>query len=354
MLPIYNALIENWDEGIMNISLVDAPAVESNFVAFEKDKVFQSYSVENEEQHIINGCLMRANFLIYRRDERMGEFYIKYEPQTIKLMAEKLMADGFQNNVNIMHMPNSNVDGVQMLELYIKDTEKGINPKGFEDIEDGSLFASFKVHNEVIWNAIKDGTFKGYSLEGCFSVKQETKFNKTNKQNFMSSIKEKLARLLAEYGSVTAENGTVIEYEGDALEVGVAVNVEDGEYVVEDKIYVVTEGKVAEIKDVEPIEEPTAEEIIEETVEAEEETETVEEPKEEEAPIAEEPTEETPNEVETLKAEIEALKSEIEAIKSQIEEIVTKPVAEPIEEAFEKIEAVDENRWERFNRLMKK
>lgn len=323
-LPIFDALIELEDEGIYNISLVDCPAVESNFLAFQKDKTYQSYSIADEEQHMVFGVLMRCEYLIYRRDESFGEYYIKYSKETIKKMAEKLMADGKQNNVNIMHLPNSNVDGVQMVEIFIKDSEKGISPKGFEDISDGSLFCTFKVHNEDVWNAIKDGTFKGYSLEGIFSV--EHKYNKQNKKDkdLMSKIKEMLKSILAEFGTVVTNDGIEIEFEGDTLEIGTAVNVADGEYLAGDVIYLIEDGKVVDIKEKEA-EEPTVEEVVEEMEETIEEEPTEEEDKMKEV-------------VETLKAEIDALKTEIEALKTAVAELSAQTVVEPVSEQFEKIE----------------
>ena len=48
--------------------------------------------------------------------------------------------------------------------------ERGVNPKGFEDIEDKSLFGTYKVLNDDVWGKIKDGTFKGFSLEGVFDM----------------------------------------------------------------------------------------------------------------------------------------------------------------------------------------
>ena len=40
-------------------------------------------------------------------------------------------------------------------------------PKQFDDVPDGSWFASYYVENDEVWNQVKDGTFKGFSVE-CF------------------------------------------------------------------------------------------------------------------------------------------------------------------------------------------
>ena len=55
-----------------------------------------------------------------------------------------------------------------MVQWFISDKENGVNPKGFEEVNDHSLFAEFHVLNDDIWNSIKDGTFRGFSLAGFF------------------------------------------------------------------------------------------------------------------------------------------------------------------------------------------
>lgn len=167
-IPIYNAEILNTECGIDRISLVNHPAVDAYFVSFSKDKIQQMFTT-NEEQKMITGVVMRCDYPIYRNDEHLGEYYINFSADVIKQMAQKLLRDNNQNNVNIEHMFNSDVEGVEMVELFIKDRNKGKNPTGFEDINDGSLFATFKVDNQDIWQQIKNGTFKGYSLEGFFN-----------------------------------------------------------------------------------------------------------------------------------------------------------------------------------------
>lgn len=167
-IPIYNAEILDAECGIDRISLVNDPAVDAYFVSFSKDKIQQMFTT-NEEQKMITGVVMRCDYPIYRNDEHLGEYYINFSADVIKHMAQKLLRDNNQNNVNIEHMFNSDVEGVEMVELFIKDRNKGKNPTGFEDINDGSLFATFKVDNQDIWQQIKNGTFKGYSLEGLFN-----------------------------------------------------------------------------------------------------------------------------------------------------------------------------------------
>ena len=172
-IPVYQALVDSADTGMFRISLVDDPAVQSNFLAFKNEhpSPVQRYAIQDEDKHLILGCIMRADFPIYRRDASGFEYYIIYKADTIRTMAEKYLAENRQNLVNLMHEDGTDVDGVQMVKYFIKGA--GLNPEGFEGIADGSLFGEFHVTNEDIWASIKAGTYKGFSLEGVFDLVPE-------------------------------------------------------------------------------------------------------------------------------------------------------------------------------------
>lgn len=169
MIRTYNVIIDDTEAtGMFGISLVEQPAIESNWVAFEKDVEPLAFMVDNEDERIITGVVMRADFPILRYNPEKGKHYIKYERETLRKMAMKYFKMNQQNNVNMFHNPENKTDKVNIFEMYIKDCERGINPKGFENIEDGSLMVSFKVNDEQIWQDIRKGVFKGFSLEGIF------------------------------------------------------------------------------------------------------------------------------------------------------------------------------------------
>lgn len=173
ILPIYIAEITDDIEGISAISLVDSPAVESDFLKFSKDKIKLNFKIENEEKRLVTGVVMRCDYPIYRIGVSGYEYYIIFNKETIIKMTEKMLKDNTFNNINLEHNDKRFVEGVNLRELFIKDTDKGINPKGFEDITNGSLFATYHVTNDEIWDEIKNGTFNGFSLEGLFTVNEQ-------------------------------------------------------------------------------------------------------------------------------------------------------------------------------------
>ena len=356
-LPVWNAILKDEADGIIAISLVDMPAVMSNFVLFNKNDKYQKFEINNEEQHLITGVVMLADVPIYRRDGDY-EYYLVFSKDTIKKMAEKMLKIGTQNNIDLQHNGKM-IDGVNLVELFIKDSSKGITPNFIsEDIPDGSLMATFHVVDEELWQILHTDEINGFSIEGFFSYEmvQMRDNNKINKNNAMNKIKEAMSKIediiksaLMTFRSVSTDKGVLnwandedlaVDFEVYALdENGEKVDVEDGDYVSEDgTIISVAGGKVIEIK--------AKEDVVEEPVEAEDEN-SDEKPAEEpivepvEKPIVEEPVVEP--EEEDLKAEIEALKAEIEALKERISALESAPASEPIVEEFNAVKRTNEN-----------
>ena len=167
-LPVFDALVPDEETGMLKISLVDRPAVMSDFFVFNSQREVQMYSIQDEERRLVYGVVVRADYPILRKSAQFGDFYMVFKAETIRTMAEKYLAESRQNEVSTMH--KNDVEGVRMVQYFIKDTARGVNPAGFEDIADGSLFAEFHILNDEVWEAVKGGTYKGFSLEGVFDI----------------------------------------------------------------------------------------------------------------------------------------------------------------------------------------
>lgn len=167
-LPIYELKIndlEKDDAEVSFIALVDAPAIKRDFLSFKDVVKFEA----DEDQHIITGPLMVPDQLIYRASKKFGEHYVKFSAQTIKSIAIKFSKKGFQRNVNIMHDADMQVDGLTMFESFISNAQRGVKPMAaFSDLPDGTWFGSFYVENDKVWEAVKSGQVKGFSVEGMF------------------------------------------------------------------------------------------------------------------------------------------------------------------------------------------
>ena len=168
-LPIFEVKLTDEEDGVYCLSFVDFPATNVSWQIFKEDKPMDNFSIADEEKHIVRGVFMTANHLIYRIDPSGMEYYITFSEDTLRQMSERFLLYGFNQNVDTNH--NAQLEkGIYLQELFFKDVEKGINPVGFESVEDKSLFCQYRVENDEVWKKIKDGTYTGFSLSGYFDM----------------------------------------------------------------------------------------------------------------------------------------------------------------------------------------
>lgn len=186
-LPLFDLSIVDEVNGVNIISLVDLPAIERNWVAFSKDAEIR-FSL-NEERKVITGPALIPEQPIFRRDDEGREFYVKFTKEAIEEIAVKFFADGNENNADLMHSEEP-VDGVVYFESYLTDSQRGIAPSEFKDLPDGSWIVSAKINNDEVWNLIKDGTLRGFSISGNLHVEE-------TKEKEISTLEELLEALKA-------------------------------------------------------------------------------------------------------------------------------------------------------------
>lgn len=172
-LPLFDAVLTDENLGIFRVSLVDAPATEITWLAFSKKAEPLKFSVTNEEQHRVLSVIMLADTPIYRVNEKGEGYYIQFSKETLYEAARRLLLNGFQNYVNVEHIDGSSVYGFEMTQIFQKDAARGINPAGFEEVPDGTLFGEYYVADETLWQEIRQGRFVGLSLEGEFTLAEE-------------------------------------------------------------------------------------------------------------------------------------------------------------------------------------
>lgn len=171
-------IIDEEDEsGVSMIALVDTPAIESNWMAFNKEDIKQIFQIQDEEKRIVSGYFMKADLPIIRLNDKNEKYYVVFRRETIEKIVNKFFKNGYNANVNLMHDNNLQAKGVYVIESLIIDSKRGTKaPEGFEDAPDGSWFGSMRVENDEVWQMVKDGTFKGFSVEGMFGQDKTVKY----------------------------------------------------------------------------------------------------------------------------------------------------------------------------------
>lgn len=176
-LPIYELLVDE----VSSISIVDMPAIETNFFAFKKQfNLTEKFLFTEEDKRIVVGPAIIPNKLLYR-NQGGEEFYCYFTQETINEIKEKLLlSNKIKSNIN---HNNQFYDDVYLTEIWVKEfSEDKSNKYGFSDLPIGTLFVSYKVNNDKIWNKIKNKELRGFSVEGYFGK------SKTNKKITKNSM----------------------------------------------------------------------------------------------------------------------------------------------------------------------
>lgn len=278
-------------------SVVDRPAVESEFTFLSEQKI-ENFVAAEGERRMIYGCALRPDFSIYRNNGG-EEYYLEFDADAIDKISKNYFKMGFQDAWTEAH--KDEVEGLTITESWIKESmtmDKSIALGLDPSLPIGSWFIGCYCENDDIWQKVKEGTYHGFSIEAVVGLEE---FNSqiTNENNdeimtnemFLDKIKQMFNDFVASV-SLNKQEDQIEPIEPEAL-----AEQTPNEPTVE------TPAEPT----LEPTEAPKVEEPKVET--------PVEEPKPTEEPTPQEPTEAPKEDTKHLEELINSMKSEIEALK---------------------------------------
>jgi len=299
-LPIYKITID--DEysdgenlGIEMIAFTNLPAIKVKGMAFGSEK--RLMFADDVKYRITAPAMIPMD--IYRKSDGDGEYYVQFTEEVIEQIHTKFMADLRNRDIfNLEHDTEKKVPAY-ILETWIVDNpkqDKAYSTFGIE-VPKGTLMVTAQVTDADYFAELVANDQVGFSIEGFLGLKLSEQIKLNN------------------------------------------MKLPDGEHTIEDKIYVVKDGEVVEIKEVEktPTEEVVEEEMATEEV-AMEET-TVEETTEESTTTEEEMAIDPATDAEAIAAIVlpmleereKALIAMIADLRNQIEEMYAEKEEEVVE-----------------------
>jgi hypothetical protein len=193
-MNLIELIIDEKDElsGVDAISVVESPAIESNFVALKSEEI--KLAQVDSEKRILMGAVLIPEKPIYRKNGE-DEYYIYFSKDTVNKASQLFFKNGNQNNWTLEH--NKEIKGLTVVESWIvEDTQKDKSAIYNLSVPVGSWMASVKVEDDTIWNDyVKTGKVKGFSLEGYFADKLEEK-KQLSKQTEEEVLIEKIKQIL--------------------------------------------------------------------------------------------------------------------------------------------------------------
>lgn len=312
------------------ISMVEAPAIESDFVALaEQKEEKQQVFLESNERHMVYGAALIPEKDIYRNNGEQ-EFYISFTKESIEKMSQDFMKEYRQHEVKTDHEDVANE--VCVVESWlVEDSYKDkANALGI-NVPEGTWMVGMKVNNIETWERVKAGELKGFSVESMLTLEE---FSKQNDNNMNIEANEmfwdKLINVLKETFSKKEE---VVEEPNEIEPTNIDLEEQTPSEPTPEPQPTVEEPKV---------EEPVVEEP------------KVEEPKPQEEPKVEEQPKDNHLEelVNSLKEEIKALKDMNNGLQEKIKDLGKQPSAEPIKPNAKPSQADSYSAWREQMRKM--
>jgi len=202
-LPLFDISLEDIAQGMYNISLVDKPAIEENFIYFnEVERVAMFASDEKKE---VVGPIMIPNKEILRFSPDMGYYYVRFTKETIEQIMYKYSKEGLFNAFGINHAYDT--DEVVMLEVWMKESDNDKSKDYGYNLPNGTVFVKAKIESDELFTSIKSGEINGFSIEIKADIKP------TNNENQMSefAFAKELGKMEAQFEATINQFNAKIE-----------------------------------------------------------------------------------------------------------------------------------------------
>jgi hypothetical protein len=156
---------ENVDE-VFAISLVENPAIESDFIYFDKEQVV--FTSVSDEKRIVLGPILIPDKKILRVDAAGEPYEVFFTKDTVAKLAQNYLMKGYQKEATLEH--DSKVKDVTLVESWVKESKLNDKSNMYGlNLPVGTWVGMFKINNDEIWNDyVKNGKVKGFSIEGAF------------------------------------------------------------------------------------------------------------------------------------------------------------------------------------------
>ena len=196
MKKIKKYFVNPEDSAVLAMSVVDEPAVESDFIYLSKQqKVDKFVALESNEKHMIYGCALRPDFPIYRNDGD-EEYYLEFSKDAVEKLARNFMVNGLQQNFTQAH--KSDVEGITITESWIKvdmEKDKSVALGLDADLPVGTWLIGAYCNNADVWDKVKEGTYHGFSVEAIVDVNELQFEEQTPSETVTETIDNKLDKI---------------------------------------------------------------------------------------------------------------------------------------------------------------
>lgn len=192
------------ETGVFRMSTVESPAIGATLVMFDNESKLLEFA--DDEKQVIYSVAMRPNILIPRKNINGEPAMVFYTEETVSDLQQNFFKNNSHNGATINHDKNIRNDIYAFESWIVQDPEKDKAKLLGMAVEKGDWVLGQKVDNPEVWNDIKKGKLKGFSIEAYLepiltNTKTEMTLEEIDariKTILMESEEEKAAKLKEE------------------------------------------------------------------------------------------------------------------------------------------------------------
>jgi len=167
-MKLYELQIQDNEDEIFAISLVENPAIESDFMYFGKET--EMFAAVDNDKHMLIGAILIPDKKIIRVEADGTPYEVFFTKETVAKLAQNYLAKKYTDQATLEH--DSKIKGVTLVESWVKDGQFDKSNNYGLNLPKGTWVGMFKITDDKIWkDYIKTGKVKGFSIEGLFSHK---------------------------------------------------------------------------------------------------------------------------------------------------------------------------------------
>lgn len=202
-MKVYRLTINPDDDSfVYAVADVEHPAIESEFIAFDKTQQNITFSADDEKMEVVGAALI-PDKMIYRRDEKTNEeYYVYFTKEDIRIIAQEFFKQGFNSNVNLDHTTKKS--NSYIFQAYIVDHAMGTFGPEKLSLPEGSWVIGKKFLDKHEWEELKSGKRTGFSVEGVFKM-LPAKFQSTQVNKEEEEADEELLEALVSLNTILSK-----------------------------------------------------------------------------------------------------------------------------------------------------
>jgi hypothetical protein len=167
-MKLYELKVEDEMDEVFAISLVESPAIESDFIYFDKEQIL--FASVDTEQRMLIGPILIPDKKILRVDGEGQPYHVFFTKDTVKKLAQNYLMKKYTDSATLEH--DAKIKNIFLVESWIKDGKLDKSNNYGLNVPEGTWMGMFKIQDDTIWNDyVKEGKVKGFSIEGLFEHK---------------------------------------------------------------------------------------------------------------------------------------------------------------------------------------